>query len=51
TELVEGKEKREGEELIQKSSKKQKVDDEEIALKFKEAKGGSLLICLFPVST
>ncbi|GJS50040.1 hypothetical protein Tco_0600161 [Tanacetum coccineum] len=28
TELVEGKEKREGEELIQESSKKQKVDDD-----------------------
>ncbi|GJR63998.1 hypothetical protein Tco_0010063 [Tanacetum coccineum] len=36
TELVEGKEKREGEELIQESSKKQKVDDEKETVELKQ---------------
>ncbi|GKF93353.1 hypothetical protein Tco_0280072, partial [Tanacetum coccineum] len=36
TELVEGKEKRAGEELIQESLKKQKVDDDKETAKLKQ---------------
>ncbi|GJX62512.1 hypothetical protein Tco_0295412 [Tanacetum coccineum] len=41
TELVEGKEKRAGEELIQESSKKQKVDDDKETSEFKQCMGTS----------